>query len=141
MRRKIWRKMLALVVALTFPAAASAGPLRDAAEKAGRELASAQADTQSRNRGRFWTSIALIAGGGAAAILGGVELGDKDNEPGDIDDAGGVDDGDGAEKALLGAGIAAAALGGVLLFKGRNRTGPSITPRAGGVVVTHTVRF
>jgi hypothetical protein len=137
----MWRKMLALVLALTFPAAASAGPLREAAEKAGREYACAQADTQSRGRGRFWTGIALIAGGGAAAIFGGVELGDKDNEPGDIDDATGVDDGDGAEKALLGAGIAAAALGGVLLFRGRHRAGPSIATRAGGVAVTHTIRF
>jgi hypothetical protein len=137
----MWRKMLALVLALTFPAAASAGPLREAAEKAGREFASTQADTQSRNRGRFWTSIAIIAGGGAAAIFGGVELGDKDNEPDDIDDAAGGDDGDGAEKALLGAGIAAAALGGVLLFTGRKSAGPSITPRVGGVAVMHTVRF
>ena len=43
-------------------------------------------------------------------------------------------------KAMLGGGIAAAALGSVLLLTGR-KSGPSVSLRGSGVVVKHTVRF
>jgi hypothetical protein len=139
----MWRKMIVLALILILPASATAGPLKEAALKAGRELASAQAEAKSPGRGRFWTAIALLAGGGALAVLGGVELGDGENEP-DDDDDGGVEDGDAAEKVMLGAGVAAAGTGAILLFTGRKKSaaaGPAVLMRPGRVTVTHTVRF
>ena len=73
------------------------------------------------SRGRLWTSIALIAGGAALAVLGGIELGDSDRGPDedmDTDDAPGEDDGDAWEKVMLGGGIAAAGVGAILLMTG-----------------------
>ena len=43
-------------------------------------------------------------------------------------------------KAMLGGGIAAAALGGVLLMTGK-KSGPSLAVRRGGFAVRQTVRF
>jgi hypothetical protein len=144
-RNVVWRELVALGIALALPVSASAGPLGDAAEKAARELAARQSQSkpQALSRGRFWTSIALIAGGGALAVLGGIELGDGDsgsNEPGDADDAAGVDDGDSAEKVMLGGGIAAAGVGAILLVTGR-KSGSSISARPGHLIVGHTIRF
>jgi hypothetical protein len=141
----VWTKLVALGLILALPVSASAGPLSDAAEKAARELAAraSQSEAQTRSRGRFWTSIALIAGGGALAVLGGIELGDSDsgsNESEDADDAAGVDDGDGAEKVMLGGGIAAAGVGAILLMTGR-KSGSSISVRPGRLTVGHTIRF
>lgn len=86
----MWRKVIAMVLALTVPAVASAGPLKNAVEKAGRDLAAAQStETQDRGRGRFWMSIALIGGGGALATLGGLELGESESGQPDSDDADG----------------------------------------------------
>ncbi len=84
----MWRKVIAAMLALAVPAAVSAGPLKDAVEKAGRDLAAAQStETQGRSRGRFWTSIVLIGGGGALATLGGLEIGESETPTTDSDDS------------------------------------------------------
>jgi hypothetical protein len=116
--------------------------LSAAAEKAGRELAQAQ-QQQVSHRGRFWTGIALLAGGSTLALLGGLEVGDDEDGPDDAEDTDESDDGedsDGWHKAALGGGIAAAALGGVLVLTGRD-SNPSISVRKGRVTLRHTIRF
>ena len=55
----MWRKLTALVLTLALPTSVSAGPLKDAVDKAARELAREQQTVDSRGRGRFWTGIAL----------------------------------------------------------------------------------
>jgi hypothetical protein len=141
----MFRKLVALVVALALPAGASAGPLRAAAEKAGRELSLAQRETETRSRARFWTGIGLIAGGGVLAALGGVEIGDDEAGPDDGEDFDNSDDGEDSDgwgnKALIGGGIAAATLGGVLLLTGRKKSGPTLSIQRGKITVRHTVRF
>ena len=141
----MWKKIVAVVLALALPAGASAGPLKEAAERAARDLAQTQTDPQSRSRNRFWTGIALIAGGGALAALGGLELGDDETGPDDGEDSDDSDDGEDSDgwgnKAMLGSGIAAAAVGGVLLITGQKKSGPVVSMRRGGVTVRHTVRF
>lgn len=142
----MWRKIIAMTLALAIPAGASAGPLKEAAEKAGRDMALAQRDeTRSRSRARFWTGIALIGGGGALATLSRVELGDDETGADDGEDNDASDDGEDSDgwgnKAMLGGGIAAAALGGVLLFTGRKKSGPEVSVRPGRVAVRQTVRF
>lgn len=140
----MWRKIIALGLALALPGAASAGPLKESAERAGRELALAQPDPGTPSRNRFWTGIALIAGGGTLAALGIAELGDDESGSDDGEDENGSDDGedkDGwANKAMLGSGVAAATVGAVLLFTGR-KSGPRVSMRPGRVTVRHTVRF
>jgi hypothetical protein len=136
----MWRKLIALVLVLIVPASASAGPLKEAAEKAGRELPFAQQE-QTRGRGRFWTGVALIAGGSVLAVLGGVEVGD-DNGSDDTDDIDDPNEKEGwGEKAMLGGGIAAAGAGAVLLITGRRSSASAVSARAGRVTLTHTVRF
>ena len=141
----MWKRIIATVLAITMPAGASAGPLKDAAEKAGREIAVAQREEIRSRGGRFWTGIALIAGGGALAALGGKEWGDDETGPDDGEDLNASDDGEDSDgwgnKAMLGGGIGAAALGGVLLLTGRKRSGPVVSVRRDGVTVRHTVRF
>jgi hypothetical protein len=144
LRNVRWSKIIALSVAFALPVSASAGPLREAAEKAGRELGVAQSEQSVRSRGRFWTSVALIAGGAVLALLGSIELADSDsgsNEGNDTDDAAGVDDGDSREKVMLGGGIAAAGVGAILLMTGRRTASPAISTRPGRVTVSHTIRF
>lgn len=140
----MWRRIIAMVVALAIPAGASAGPLKDAAEKAGRELALAQQEAETRGRGRFWTGIGLIAGGGVLAALGSVELHDDEIGPDDGEDFDDSDDGEDSDgwgnRALIGGGIVAATIGGVLLLTGR-KSGPVVSARPGSVTVRHTVRF
>ncbi len=140
----MWRKLTALILVLAMPAGVSAGPLKEAAEKAGRELAVAQERIETRSRGRFWTGIALIAGGGVLAALGSVELGDDETGADDGEDLDGSDDGEDSDgwgnKALIGGGIAAATVGGWLLLTGR-KSGPVVSARPGRLVVRHTVRF
>ena len=129
----------------TLPSAASAGPLKASVEKAGREMALAQSAVETRSRSRFWTGMALIAGGGALALLGSVELGDDETGPDDGEDLNGSDDGEDSDgwgnNAMLGGGIAAAAVGGVLMMTGRKRSGPVVSLRRGSVTIRHTVRF
>jgi hypothetical protein len=129
---------------VALPASASAGPIGAAAEKAGRELALAQQERETRDRTRFWTGIALLAGGGALAALSGLEIGDDETGPDDGEDFDDSDDGEDSDgwggKALIGGGIAAAALGGFLLIKSRD-SGPSVSVRPGRVTVRHTLRF
>jgi hypothetical protein len=145
----MWRKLVVMMVSLSLPCGASAGPLRAAIEKAAVETAAqqsggAQPDRANQRRGRLWTGIALLAGGGVLAALGGFELGDDENGPDDGEDIDGSDDGEDSDgwgnKAMLGGGIAAASLGGVLLITGR-RSGPGFSIRPGRFVIRHTVRF
>lgn len=137
------KKVIALILALSVPAAASAGPLRDAADKAGRVLALAQVE-EPRSRARFWTGIGLIAGGGVLAALGGFELGDDGSGPDDGEDFDNSDDGedaDGWRKAALGSGIGAAAIGAVLLLTGGRKGGPVVSVKPGSVAVRQSVSF
>lgn len=140
----MWRSIIVFALALAIPGSASAGPLAAAAEKAGRELARAQQEQERGSRGRFWTGIALLAGGGTLIALGGLDLGDDESGPDDGEDLNGSDDGedsDGwANKALIGGGIAAAALGGWLVLTGRD-SGPRVSVKPGRVTVRHTIRF
>jgi hypothetical protein len=140
----MWRKLIVSVLVIAVTEGASAGPLKDAVEKAGRQVAVAQGDVQTRGRGRFWTSIALIAGGGLMTALGSVELRDDETGPDDGEDLDDSDDGEDSDgwgnKALIGGGVASAALGGVLLMTGR-KSGPVVTVRPGSVTVGQTIRF
>ena len=138
------RTVTAIVLAIALPATATAGPIADTAQKAGRDLGLAQAQQETRSRGRFWTGIALLAGGATLAALSGFEIGDDDtgrDDGEDLDDSDDGEDSDGwGEKALVGGGVAAAALGGILLITGRDSR-PSLSVRRGGVVVRQTFRF
>ena len=140
----MWRTVMALVLAIALPSSASAGPIAEAVATAGRDLALAQAERETRNRGRFWTGIALLAGGGTLAALSGLEIGDDETGPDDGEDFDNSDDGEDSEgwgrKALVGGGVAAAALGTFLVFTGRG-SGPSVSVRPGRVTVRHTVKF
>lgn len=140
----MWRTVTALMVAIVMPAGASAGPIADAAKKAGHELALAQAQQESHNRGRFWTGIALIVGGGTLAALGSLEIGDDETGPDDGEDADDSDDGEDSDgwggPALVGGGVAAAALGTFLLFTGRD-SGASVSVRPGRVSIRKTIKF
>jgi hypothetical protein len=141
----MWRKIVAVGLVLALPGAASAGPIKESAEKATRELALAQAETEPRSRSRFWTGIALLAGGGVLATLGSLELGDDETGPDDGEDLDDSDDGEDSDgwgnKALIGGGIAAATVGGVLLLTGGKKAGPVVSMRRGGVAIRQTVRF
>jgi hypothetical protein len=139
------RKLIALVLTLAVPAGASADPLKEAVEKAARGLSLAQQPPpDTRSRSRFWTGIALLAGGGVLSTLGAVELGDDENGPDDGEDADASDDGEDSDgwgnKALIGSGVAAATLGGWLLITGRNSS-TTVSARPGRVVVRHKLRF
>jgi hypothetical protein len=137
-------KLTAIVLVLAMPVGASAGPLKEAADKAVRELSQTQQDVETHGRGRFWTGLALLAGGTVLTVLGSVELGDDEIGPDDGEDVDESDDGEDSDgwgnKALIGGGIAAAALGGVLLVTGR-KSSPVVSARPGRVMVRHTVRF
>jgi hypothetical protein len=137
------RKLIALLLVWSVPSAAVAGPLKDAAEKAGREMALARQAGEGMSRARLWTGVALIAGGGVLTALGGFEIGDDETGPDDEEDLDTSDDGEDSDtmnKVLLGGGIAAATLGGVILLTGRN-SGPRVSVGRNGVVVRQTVRF
>jgi hypothetical protein len=141
------RKLIAIILAAAVPATASAGPLKDAAEKAGRELA-ATAQAEEKPRGtRFWTGIALVGGGAVLGTIGGIQLGKEEEDEGLLDDGEDADDSDDGEdsdwtgKAMVGGGIAAATIGGVLLLTGRKGSGPVVSVRPGGVAVRQTIRF
>lgn len=140
----MWRTVTALVLTLALPAGASAGPLKEAADKAGQQLGRAQEERDGRGRGRFWSGVALLAGGGVLAALGSVELGDDEVGPDDPEDFDNSDDGEDSDgwgnKALIGGGIAAAAAGGLMLITGR-KSGPSVSMRRNAVAMRHTVRF
>lgn len=140
----MWKKLTALVLVVAFPATASAGPLTAAAEKAALELARVQAVQEAPRGNRFWTGVALIAGGGLMAVLGAMEVVDDESGPDDDDeDMDASDDGEDSDSwangALLGGGITAAALGGVLVWTGRNNASVSVRPHS--VTVRHTIRF
>jgi len=137
------RKLIAFILVWSIPGAAIAGPLKEAAERGGRDISRAQAaETKGRSRARLWSSIALLAGGGLMTTLGVVEFGDDETGPDDGEDLDESDDGEDSDvnKALVGGGIAAAALGGVLLLTGRD-SGPRVSVRRNGFVVKQTVRF
>jgi hypothetical protein len=99
---------MALVLAAALPARLSAGPIREAVERAGREVPLVQQQDQAAGRGRFWTGVALLAGGGVLMALGGLEVGDDETGPDDGEDLNGSDDGEDSDgwgnKALLGGG-------------------------------------
>jgi hypothetical protein len=137
------RILTALVLTVALPGGVSAGPISEAAEKAGREVALAQQE-QGTSRARFWTGITMLLGGGAMTALGALELGDDETGPDDGEDLDESDDGEDSDgwgnKALMGGGAAAAVIGGVLLLTGRN-AGPSVSLRAGRVTVRQMIRF
>jgi hypothetical protein len=139
------KKVTALLVALMLPVQVSAGPITEAIAKAGRDLANGQREEPTRSRTRFWTGIALISGGGLLTALGSLELGDDETGPDDGEDVDDSDDGEDSDgwgnKAMIGGGIAAAALGGVLLFTGQRKSGPVVSIRPHRVMVRHTVSF
>jgi hypothetical protein len=143
-RGVMWRKLIAVILMFALPAGASAGPLKEAIEKAGARVAAAQPGVETRSRARFWSSIALMAAGGVMTALGSVELGDDDDGPDDAEDMDDSDDGEDSDgwgsKALVGGGIASAALGGVLFVTGR-KSGPVMTVRPGSVTVRQILRF
>jgi hypothetical protein len=138
------KKVTALVVALALPAQVSAGPIREAIEKAARQAVNAPPAQPTPSRTRFWTGIALIGGGGLLTTLCAVEIGDDETGPDDGEDFDDSDDGEDSDgwgnNALIGSGVAAAGIGGWLLITGR-RTSPSVSARRGSVVVRHTIRF
>ena len=138
------KRVTALLVALALPAQVSAGPITEAIARAGRELASAQREEPTRSRTRFWSGVALISGGGLLTALGTVELGDDETGPDDGEDFDNSDDGEDSDgwgnKAMIGGGIAAAVLGGVLLFTGK-KSGPVVSIRPNRVMVRHTLSF
>jgi hypothetical protein len=138
------KKVTALLVALMLPAQVSAGPITEAIAKAGKESANTQREEATRSRTRFWTSIALIGGGGLLTALGSIEFGDDETGPDDGEDFDESDDGEDSDgwgnKAMIGGGIAAAALGGVLFFTGK-KSGPVVSIRPDRVMVRHTVKF
>jgi hypothetical protein len=139
----MWRQVMAVLLSLVIPAGASAGPLRDAAEKAARETSLAQQPgAETGGRSRFWTGIALLAGGAVLVTLGAVEIGDDEDGPDDEEDFDESDDGEDADtnKALIASGVAAAVVGSWLTITGR-RSGTTVSPSRGSVVVRHTVRF
>jgi hypothetical protein len=140
----MWTKMLVTALALALPCGASAESLREAVERAGRELALAQPNVERPGRGRLWTGIALLTGGGVLAALGGAELGDDETGPDDGEDVDDSDDGEDSDgwgnKALIGGGVAAATIGGVLLITGR-KSGPVLSARRGGTMVGYRVYF
>ena len=138
-------RLIAVLLSLAVPTTASAGPLKEAVERAARELTLVQQPPpETRGRGRFWAGIALLAGGVALGALGAVELGDDEIGPDDGEDADESDDGEDSDgwgnKALIGSGVAAASVGGWLLITGRN-SGQAVSARRGTVVVRHTLRF
>jgi hypothetical protein len=140
----MWRSITVLLLVLALPASVSAGPIKAAAEKAGRDLGRAEQGAEARSRGRFWSGIGLLAGGGVLAALGSFELGDDEVGPDDGEDFDESDDGEDADgwgnKALIGSGIAAAAVGSLLLWTGRESR-PSVAIRPGRVSVRQTLRF
>jgi hypothetical protein len=140
----MWRKLVVSILLLAVPTGVSAGPLKDSVEKVGLKMTVAQRQVESRSRARFWTGIALIAGGGVLTTLGAMELGDDETGPDDGEDLDDSDDGEDSDgwgnKALIGGGIASAALGGVLLITGR-KSGPVLSVRTGSVIVRQSVRF
>jgi hypothetical protein len=141
----MFRGIIAAVLVLALPATASAGPLKEAIERAGRELAAKQQEEMPRSRARLWTGIGLIAGGSVLGALGAIEIGD--DEPGrddgeDLDSSDDGEDSDGwGNKALIGGGIAAAVTGGLLLLTRRQAQGPRVSVQAGRISVKHSVRF
>jgi hypothetical protein len=143
----MWRKFIATILALAVPASASAGPLKEAAEKAGRELALAVQPEVAPKGARFWTGIALLGGGAVLGTVGGIQMSGEEEDEGLLDDGEDADDSDDGEdsdwtgKAMLGGGIAAATIGGVLLLTGRKGSGPVVSVRPGGVAVRQTIRF
>lgn len=136
----MWRRLAALVLMVTLPASATAGPLKEAAERAGRALGTTQPPSAPRGRGRVWTGIALIAGGAALTIVGAIEM-REDDDATDAGDESAGEDSSGLEKAMLGGGLGAVAAGGVLLLTGRHQASPSVAVGRGRLVARHTIRF
>jgi hypothetical protein len=107
-------------------------------------VAQEQSEQNTRGRGRFWTGIALIAGGGLLAVLGGIEIADSDSGPdedADTDDEPGTDDGDSAEKVMMAGGLAAAGVGAFLLLTRGRGSSPAISAGPSRFTVRHSIRF
>jgi hypothetical protein len=146
----MWTRIIAAVLCVAFPASTSAGPLRDAAEKAARELAAAQETQREPGRSRMWTGIALIVGGGVLTALGAAEVFDDEDGPDDLEDTDDLEDADDSDdgedsdwgnSVLVGGGIAAAALGGYVVWTGQRASASRVTLQPGRILLRHTVRF
>jgi hypothetical protein len=139
------KRITALLVALALPVQVSAGPIAEAIAKVARQAVNPQPEEPAQSRTRFWTSMALIGGGAVLATLGAVEIGDDETGPDDGEDLDNSDDGEDSDgwgdKAMIGGGIAAAALGSVLFFTGKKKSGPAVSIRRNSVMVRHTVSF
>ena len=151
--RAVSRRIVAVVLVLLLPTVAFAEstgrppaaerPISAAVERAGRTIAAAEQAAAS-SRSRFWTGLALIAGGGVLTALGIAEVGDDETGPDDGEDSGASDDGEDKDgwgnKAMLGGGIAAAAFGTVLVMTGRKHV-PAVAVKRGAIAVQHTISF
>src|SRR5262245_24961402 len=99
------KRLVAAVLAIALPVSSWAGekpssapatdptPIRTAIARAGREIAVVERQ-EGQSRSRFWSGIALIAGGGVLTTLGALELGDDEAGPDDGEEINGSDDGE-----------------------------------------------
>jgi hypothetical protein len=133
-------RLIAMALALTVPSSASAGPLKDAIERAAREAAFAQAqDSPAQTNSSRWPAIALLVAGGTLITLGAAEVFDDEDGADDVEDTDESDDGEDSDwgnTALTIGGIAAAGAGGWMLISGRNS--PSRNP---SIAIGRSVRF
>ncbi|HQZ39772.1 MAG TPA: hypothetical protein PLH72_12110 [Vicinamibacterales bacterium] len=145
----MFRHLVAITVALLLPVVTTAGPIRDAINRAGQEP---PAVTTTQRHGSMWPGL-LVASGGAALIGFGIaEMGNGRSDGASNSDmvegqsrAG--DSAEGRERdsrasagCLIG-GVAAALLGGLLVLRARRARATAILVAPGRVGVQHSVGF
>lgn len=134
---------VALALLVASPSAYADTLFRRSIDKAAAEAAQTSRRQAARDQNPHKVlALSLIGAGATLAILGfvtpaGVECSDVSTSR-----TYSVECGTKANKGLLFSGAGAIGLGGILYMKGeRQRSTPSITPTAGGVVVRQRVRF